>query len=70
MQVSPGNSNPKRSRLKRFFRFLGKLLLGLLFLFILLIFLLHSSLIQHRIAKRLTTYLSASTKGTVEMEDL
>lgn len=70
MVNTPGHNKPPQRKWKRVSKFLGKALLGLVFLFIILIFLLHSSIIQHRIANRITAYLSASTKGTVEIEDL
>jgi translocation and assembly module TamB len=70
MEKPAGNIKPHKRRWKRVFNFLGKVLLGLIILFIILIFLLQSSIIQHRIASRITSYLSASTNGTVTMDDL
>ena len=56
-----------RNKLVRTLKFLGKALIGLLLFLVFLIFLVHLPLVQNRVTKRLTTYLSTEMKGKVSI---
>ena len=56
-----------RNKLVRTLKFLGKAVIGLLLFLAFLIFLVHLPLVQNRVTKRLTTYLSTEMKGKVSI---
>ena len=70
MVEDTGDIKPVRSKWQRVFRFLGKVILSLLFLLLASILILHLPVTQRTITRELTSYLSSKLNSRVEIGSL